>query len=113
MWYAIIAEDHPNSLQARLAVRSEHLHRVQALQQVGRLFVAGPHPILDCEEPGSAGFSGSLIIAEFSDLGQAQAWANADPYVQAGVYAKVVVKPFYKVLPANKCISSPSGGGNT
>lgn len=100
MWYAIITEDHPGSLQARLATRPEHLYRLQSLQQVGRLLVAGPHPVLDCEVPGNAGFSGSLIIAEFSNLEQAQTWAEADPYVQAGVYAKVVVKPFYKIFPA-------------
>lgn len=100
MWYAILAEDHPESLQARLASRPNHLERLQALQQEGRLLVAGPHPAIDSEDPGSAGFTGSLVIADFPDLEAARAWAETDPYVQAGVYAQVRVKPFRKVLPA-------------
>lgn len=99
MWYAIIAEDHPDSLNKRLNARPAHLQRLQALQAQGLLLVAGPHPIVDNEDAGSAGFSGSLIIADFPSLEAAQDWAAADPYVAAGVYAKVVVKPFKKVLP--------------
>lgn len=99
MWYAIIAEDHPNSLEKRLSVRPEHLTRLQALQNEGRLLVAGPHPLVDNEDAGPAGFSGSLIIAEFESLEEAQVWAKEDPYVAAEVYAKVTVKPFKKVLP--------------
>ncbi len=99
MLYAIIATDHPQSLPLRLSVRPAHLDRLRALQDEGRLLLAGPHPAIDCEDPGEAGFSGSLIVAEFPDLASAQAWANADPYVQAGVFAQVTVKPFRKVLP--------------
>lgn len=99
MWYAIIAEDHPDSLLNRQKARPDHLERLQALQAKGRLFVAGPHPIIDSEDPGDAGFSGSLIIAEFDSLHAAQQWAATDPYVSAGVYSKVVVKPFKKALP--------------
>jgi hypothetical protein len=98
MWYAIIAEDNPDTLQMRLAARPQHLQRLQALQQEGRLLLAGPHPVLDNENPGSAGFTGSLIVAQFENLSQARAWAAADPYAQA-VYARVTVKPFYKVFP--------------
>jgi uncharacterized protein YciI len=100
MLYAIIAEDRPNTLQARLAARPNHLQRLQRLQYEGRLVLAGPHPALDSEDPGPAGFTGSLVVAEFPDLKCARAWAEADPYVQAGVYEHVTVKPFYKVLPA-------------
>lgn len=100
MWYAIISEDHPNSLESRKAVRDAHLARLNALQNEGRLLVAGPHPLIDSEDPGQSGFSGSLVIADFASLTEAQAWAEADPYVDGGVYARVQVKPFKKVLPA-------------
>lgn len=99
MLYAIISEDVADSLSRRLAARPAHLERLNELQQQGRLILAGPHPAIDSEDPGQEGFSGSLVVAEFSDLLQAQAWADADPYIEAGVYAKVVVKPFKKVLP--------------
>lgn len=99
MYYAIISEDKPNSLERRLAVRPEHLDRLKALTAEGRLLVAGPHPAIDTEDPGDAGFTGSLVIAEFSSLEDAKAWADADPYVAAGVYAEVKVKPYKKVLP--------------
>ncbi|MDF1588117.1 MAG: YciI family protein [Gammaproteobacteria bacterium] len=99
MLYAIISEDSNDSLSRRLAARPAHLERLNALQSQGRLIVAGPHPAIDSDNPGDAGFTGSLVIAEFSDLTEAQAWADADPYSEAGVYAKVVVKPFKKVLP--------------
>lgn len=100
MWYAIIAEDHPDSLEKRLAARPAHLERLQALQQQGRLLLAGPFPAIDSVDPGAAGFSGSLIVAEFDSLALAQDWANQDPFVNAGVYAAVTVKPFRKTLPA-------------
>lgn len=100
MLYAINAEDTPDSLEKRLAARSEHLERLKALQQDGRLVLAGPYPAIDSSDPGPAGFSGSLIVAEFESLAAARAWAEADPYVTAGVYAKVSVKPFRKVFPA-------------
>lgn len=99
MWYAIIAEDAPNSLEKRLAARPEHLARLSSLQDQGRLLLAGPFPAIDSENPGAAGFSGSLIVAEFEDLPAAKAWADADPFVAAGVYEKVSVKPFRKTLP--------------
>ncbi|MBP6809248.1 MAG: YciI family protein [Chromatiaceae bacterium] len=99
MLYAIIATDRPGSLPARLAARPAHLERLRALQDQGRLILAGPHPAIDCEDPGEAGYSGSLIVAEFSDLETAQAWAAADPYAQAGIYGEVQVKPFRKVFP--------------
>jgi len=99
MLYAIISEDIANSLEKRLAARPDHLARLQQLQHEGRLFVAGPHPAIDSNDPGDAGFSGSLVIAEFASLEQAQTWADQDPYISAGVYAKVIVKPFKKVLP--------------
>ncbi len=99
MWYAIISEDHPNSLENRLAARPEHLERLKQLQNEGRLLIAGPTPSIDNENPGDAGFSGSLVVAEFESLAAAQAWADVDPYVKAGVYAKVVIKPFKKVFP--------------
>lgn len=99
MWYAIVAEDTPNSLDKRLAARPEHLSRLQALQEAGRLLLAGPFPAIDSTDPGPAGYSGSLIVAEFADLATAQAWANADPFVSAGVYQNVSVKPFRKTLP--------------
>lgn len=100
MWYAIIGEDKPGSLDQRLAARPAHLERLQALQKDGRLLVAGPFPAIDSLDPGPAGFTGSLIVAEFASLDDAQAWADADPYVAAGVYARVLVKPFRKVFPA-------------
>ena len=99
MLYAIIAEDIPNSLERRLAARPAHLARLTELQNQGRLILAGPHPALDSADPGPAGFTGSLIVAEFSDLAAAKAWAEADPFVSAGVYANVVVKPFRKTQP--------------
>ncbi len=99
MYYAIISEDKPNSLERRLAARPEHLERLKALATEGRLLVAGPHPAIDSEDPGEAGFTGSLVIAEFASLEEAQAWADADPYVAADVYAEVKVKPYKKVLP--------------
>lgn len=99
MLYAIISEDKPDSLPRRLDARPSHLARLQALQDEGRLILAGPHPAVDSNDPGEAGFSGSLVVAEFADQAAAKAWADADPYVAADVYAKVVVKPFKKVLP--------------
>ena len=99
MWYAIIAEDTPDSLDKRLAARPEHLKRVKRLVDEGRLLVAGPHPAIDAPDPGEAGFSGSLIVADFPSLREAQVWAEADPYVTAGVFDQVTVKPFKKVLP--------------
>lgn len=99
MWYAIIAEDAPGTLATRLEVRPRHIARLEQLKAEGRLFAAGPHPAIDSENPGPAGFTGSLIIAEFESLVAAESWAKADPYLDAGVYARVVVKPFKKVLP--------------
>jgi uncharacterized protein YciI len=99
MWYAIISEDIENSLQQRIRARPAHLQRLQQLKEDGRLFVAGPHPAIDSSEPGDAGFTGSLVIAEFASLTDAQQWADADPYIDAGVYKQVTVKPFKKVLP--------------
>ena len=99
MWYAITGHDNPASLQARLANRPAHLARLHHLQEQGRLLLAGPFPAIDAEDPGPAGFSGSLIVAEFNDLAAAQAWADADPYLGAGVYREVEVRPFRKVLP--------------
>lgn len=99
MLYAIISEDVPNSLEKRKAARPDHLARLEQLKDQGRLLVAGPHPAIDSEDPGAAGFTGSLVIAEFDSLAAAQTWADADPYIAAGVYQKVVVKPYKKVLP--------------
>lgn len=99
MWYAIISQDVENSLEKRLAARPDHLARLTLLTEQGRLLIAGPHPAIDSEDPGSAGFSGSLVVAEFASLADAQAWADLDPYVAAGVYQQVTVKPFKKVLP--------------
>jgi uncharacterized protein YciI len=99
MWYAIVGTDVPNSLEKRLGARPAHVARLQQLQAEGRMLLAGPFPAIDAEDPGSAGFTGSLIVAEFASLAEAQAWADADPYVAAGVYASVSVKPFRKVLP--------------
>jgi uncharacterized protein YciI len=100
MWYAISGEDMPNSLEKRLAARPAHLDRLQVLQSEGRLLLAGPFPAIDSLDPGPAGFTGSLIVAEFDSLESARAWADTDPYVAAGVYSRVSVKPFRKVLPA-------------
>ena len=99
MYYAIIAEDNPNSLEKRRQVRPEHLKRIQAMVDAGRILVAGPHPAIDGPEPGSAGFTGSLIIAEFDSLEEATHWANADPYVDGGIFSRVDVRPFVPVLP--------------
>ncbi|MFA6232091.1 MAG: YciI family protein [Rhodanobacter sp.] len=100
MWFAIIANDVPDSLEARKAARPPHLARLQQMHDDGRLLLAGPFPAIDSEDPGAAGFSGSLIIAEFSNQAAAESWAKADPYVDAGVYAEVSVRPFRKTLPA-------------
>ncbi len=99
MWYAVIAEDFPGTLDKRLEVRPRHLARLEQLKAEGRLLLAGPHPAIDNENPGPAGFTGSLVIAEFESLPAAESWAKADPYLEAGVYARVQVKPFKKVLP--------------
>lgn len=99
MFYAIISEDVENSLPMRKNARPEHIARLEALQNDGKLLLAGPHPAIDSEDPGDNGFTGSLIIAEFDSLADAQAWADADPYIEAGVYKQVSVKPFKKVLP--------------
>ncbi len=100
MLYAIIAEDMPGALDKRLAARGAHVERLKALQDEGRLVLAGPHPAIDANDPGPAGFSGSLIVAEFASRELAIAWASEDPYAKAGVYARITVKPFKKVLPA-------------
>ncbi len=99
MIYAIVGEDVPGSLEKRLAARPAHLERLHALRDQGRLLMAGPFPAVDGPDPGSAGFTGSLIVAEFPSLPEAEAWAGADPYVMAGVYARVTVRPFKRVLP--------------
>lgn len=99
MLYAIISEDVSDSLEKRKMARPDHLARLQLLKDEGRLVLAGPHPKIDNENPGDAGFSGSLVVAEFGSLAEAEAWAAIDPYVATGVYAKVTVKPFKKVLP--------------
>jgi len=100
MFYAIVGQDVPDSLERRLAARPAHLERLNAMQQAGRLLLAGPFPAVDGTDPGAAGFSGSLIVAEFDTLAAARSWADADPYVAAGVYDHVSVKPFKKVFPA-------------
>ena len=100
MLYVIIGEDHPGTLDQRMAARPSHVERLQALQAEARLILAGPCPAIDSPDPGPAGFSGSLIVAEFASLAEAQSWADVDPYIAAGVYEKVTVKPFKKVLPA-------------
>jgi len=100
MLYAIISQDVENSLQARLKSRPDHLARLETLQNEGRLIIAGPHPAIDSNDPGEAGFTGSLVVAEFNCLEDAQDWANKDPYITAGVYQQVIVKPFKKVFPA-------------
>ena len=99
MLYAIMTEDVENSLEKRLSVRPAHVERLVKLKDQGRLVLAGPHPAIDSEDPGTNGFTGSLIVAEFDSLEAAQAWADTDPYIDAGAYAKVTVKPFKKVLP--------------
>lgn len=99
MYYAIISQDRENSLERRKTARPDHIARLEALREQGRLLLAGPHPAIDSEDPGPAGFTGSLVIADFESLEAAQAWADADPYVTAGVYDAVIVKPFKKVLP--------------
>jgi uncharacterized protein YciI len=99
MLYAIISEDVTDSLEKRLSVRPAHIERLKNLNDEGRLILAGPHPAIDNESPGNAGFTGSLVVAEFESLQAAQQWADADPYITAGAYEHVVVKPFKKVLP--------------
>jgi uncharacterized protein YciI len=98
MWYAIIGRDAENSLEKRLAARPQHLARLRALREAGRLLLAGPHPAIDNEDPGPAGFTGSLIVAEFASLEDARQWAETDPYIQTGVYTQVDVKPFKRVF---------------
>lgn len=99
MLYVIFSQDVENSLPLRIQARPAHIERLQLLNEQGRLFVAGPNPAIDSEDPADAGFTGSTVIAQFDSLEKAQAWAEADPYVEAGVYANVIVKPFKKVLP--------------
>ena len=99
MYYAIMGMDREESLEARHGARQEHLNRLKALMDEGRLLLAGPHPAIDSEDPGAAGFTGSLIVAEFSDLEQAKAWVSEDPYTVSGVFSSVTVKPFNKTLP--------------
>ncbi len=100
MWYAIIGQDNPGSLAQRMAVRPAHLERLQALQDKGRLLLAGPFPAVDAVDPGAAGYTGSLIVAEFASWQAAQEWANADPYATTGVFKQISVQPFRKTLPA-------------
>jgi hypothetical protein len=100
MLYAITGQDVPDSLAKRMAARPAHVARLQTLQEVGRLILAGPFPAVDASDPAAAGFTGSLIVAEFASLAEAEAWAQADPYVAAEVYAQVTVKPFRKAFPA-------------
>jgi len=100
MWYAIIGQDTPDSLDKRMAARPAHLARLQALQDEGRLLLAGPFPAVDAVDPAAAGFTGSLIVAEFASLQAAQKWAEADPYVATGVFREITARPFKKVLPA-------------
>ena len=99
MWYAVISEDHEDSLENRLAARPDHVARLKALAEADRLLIAGPHPAVDSSDPGPTGFTGSLVVAEFESLDSARAWADEDPYIAAGVYRKVTVKPFNLVLP--------------
>ena len=99
MWYAIEGFDGPDVLAQRLAARPQHVARLTTLRDEGRLLVAGPCPAIDAEDPGPAGFSGSIVIAEFASLGAARAWADADPYIEANVYTRVEVRPFKRVLP--------------
>lgn len=98
MWYVIFSQDVENSLEKRMSVRAQHLERLQRLQDEGRLLTAGPMPAIDSDNPGEAGFTGSTVIAQFDSLTEAQAWADADPYIGAGVYENVIVKPFKKVF---------------
>lgn len=99
MWYALISEDHEGVLDKRIGARPEHVARMKALCDEGRLLIAGPHPAVDSPDPGPAGFTGSLVVAEFPSLEEAEAWAADDPYMSAGVYRKMTVKPFNRVLP--------------
>jgi uncharacterized protein YciI len=99
MLYAILSEDIPNSLEKRQSARTAHIQRLKDLQNEGRLIIAGPHPAIDSNTPGDAGFTGSLVIAEFTDIQNAQTWANADPYLKAGAYTHVTTKPFKQVFP--------------
>ena len=99
MWYAIISEDHDGTLNNRREARADHIARLNALCDEGRVLIAGPHPAVDSPDPGPAGFTGSLVVVEFDSLQDAQAWADEDPYIAAGVYRKVTVKPFNRVLP--------------
>ena len=99
MYYAIISEDVAESSSKRASARPAHLDRLQSLRDQGRLLIAGPHPAIDSPDPGDAGFTGSLVVAEFKDLDEARSWADTDPYVDAGVYSRVIVKPFKLVLP--------------
>ena len=99
MLYAIISTDTENSLEKRMSVRPKHIERLNQLKSEGRLVIAGPHPAIDNNDPGEAGFTGSLVIAEFNSLEEAQSWANDDPYIESGAYQSVIVKPFKKVLP--------------
>jgi uncharacterized protein YciI len=99
VWYAVISEDHEGSLDKRLAARPEHVARLKALVEQGRMLIAGPHPAVDSPDPGPAGFTGSLVVADFDSLEEAKTWADADPYISAGVYRTVTVKPFNLVLP--------------
>ena len=98
MYYAIISQDVENSLEKRKNARPDHIARLQTLRDKGRLLTAGPHPLIDNEDPGPNGFSGSLVIAEFESLQEAQTWADTDPYITAGAYEKVIVKPYKKVF---------------
>ena len=100
MFYAIISQDVEDSLEKRKTARINHIARLETLQDEGRLLLAGPHPKIDSDDPGPAGFTGSLIVAEFNSLEEAQSWADADPYIAAGVYEKVIVKPFKKIFPS-------------
>ena len=100
MFYAIISRDIEDSLEKRLSVRTEHIARLKTLEDQGRLLIAGPHPGIDSDDPGPAGFTGSLIVAEFESLKEAQSWEDADPYIAAGVYKEVAVKPFKRVFPS-------------
>ncbi|MDH3615817.1 MAG: YciI family protein [Gammaproteobacteria bacterium] len=99
MWYALISEDHAGVLDKRINARPEHVARLKALCDEGRLLIAGPHPAVDSPDPGTTGFTGSLVVAEFPSLEEAKAWAADDPYMSAGVYSKMTVKPFNRVLP--------------
>ena len=99
MWYAVISEDREDTLDKRLAARPAHVARLTALRDEGRLLIAGPHPAVDSPDPGPAGFTGSLVVVEFDSLEDAKAWADEDPYIAAGVYGKVTVKPFNLALP--------------